>query len=116
MHGWFRQFENDNGPGRSACLYASALSVRRRVLKKSGRVRRTAARLARRRRGTPPEIVAKLNAEIARVLQLPEVHDVLVSQGTTPYTSSPQETARRLAAEQERCGKVVRDSRFRLEP
>jgi tripartite-type tricarboxylate transporter receptor subunit TctC len=64
---------------------------------------------------TPAEIVTRLNGEIARILQLPEVRDVLVLQGTTPYISSPQDTGRWLAVEQERWGKVVKDSGFKLE-
>lgn len=64
---------------------------------------------------TPPDLIARLNAEVARILQLPDVRDLLVSQGTTPLPASPQETGRWLAAEQERWAKVVRESGFRLE-
>ena len=64
---------------------------------------------------TPPEVIAKLNAEVARVLKLPDVKDVLVSQGTTPLASSAQDTGRCLASEKERWVKVVKDSGFKLE-
>jgi tripartite-type tricarboxylate transporter receptor subunit TctC len=64
---------------------------------------------------TPPEVIAKLNAEVARVLKLPDVKDVLVSQGTTPLASSAQDTGRWLASEKERWVKVVKDSGFKLE-
>jgi len=64
---------------------------------------------------TPPEIIAKLNGEITRILKLPDVRDVLVSQGTTPLASNPQDTARWLATEKERWTKVVKDSGFKLE-
>src|SRR5258705_2335890 len=64
---------------------------------------------------TPPEVIAKLNVEVARILRLPDVKDWLVSQGTTPLPASPQESGRWLAAEQERWAKVVRESRFKLE-
>ncbi len=64
---------------------------------------------------TPPEVIAKLNAEVARILKLPDVKEVLVSQGTTPLATGPQETSRWLAAEKERWTKVVRDSGFKLE-
>ncbi len=64
---------------------------------------------------TPAEVIAKLNAEVARVLKLPDVKDVLVSQGTTPLASSAQDTGRWLASEKERWVKVVKDSGFKLE-
>ena len=64
---------------------------------------------------TPPEVIAKLNGEITRILKLPDVRDVLVSQGTTPLAAGPQDTGRWLAEEKERWAKVVRDSGFKLE-
>ena len=64
---------------------------------------------------TPSEIIAKLNAEVARIVKLPYVRDVLVSQGTTPLPTSPQDTGKWLASERERWAKVVKDSGFRLD-
>ncbi len=64
---------------------------------------------------TPPDVIAKLNAETARILKLPDVRDLLVSTGTTPLPASPQETGRWLAAEQERWARVVKESGFKLE-
>ena len=64
---------------------------------------------------TPPDLIARLNAEVARILQLPDVRELLVSQGTTPLPASPQETGRWLEAEQQRWAKVVRESGFSLD-
>ena len=64
---------------------------------------------------TPPEIIAKLNNEIARILKLPEVRDTLTSQSTQPLATGPQETARWLASERERWAKVVKTSGFKLD-
>lgn len=64
---------------------------------------------------TPPDIVGKLYAEVARILGLPDVKEILVSQGTIPIAASPQDTGRWLAAEKERWTKVVKESGFRLE-
>ena len=64
---------------------------------------------------TPPERVAKVNAEVARILKLPDVIAFLNSQGTTPMGSSPQDTRKWLADERVRWAKVVKDSGFRLE-
>jgi tripartite-type tricarboxylate transporter receptor subunit TctC len=64
---------------------------------------------------TPPERVARVNAEVARILKLPDVIAFLNSQGTTPMGSSPQDTAKWLADERVRWAKVVKDSGFKLE-
>jgi tripartite-type tricarboxylate transporter receptor subunit TctC len=40
--------------------------------------------------GTPPDIVAKLNREIVKVLQLPEVRDRLMAQGDFVIGSTPE--------------------------
>jgi tripartite-type tricarboxylate transporter receptor subunit TctC len=64
---------------------------------------------------TPPEIVAKVNGEVARILKLPDVIAFLNSQGTTPMGSSPQETRKWLADERVKWAKVVKDSGFKLE-
>lgn len=64
---------------------------------------------------TPPELVAKVNAEIVRILKLPDVIAFLNSQGTIPIGNSPQETRKFLADEKVRWTKVVKDSGFKLE-
>ena len=64
---------------------------------------------------TPPELVAKVNTEVARILMLPDVIAFLNSQGTTPIGNSPQETRKWLADERMRWSKVVKDSGFKLD-
>ena len=44
--------------------------------------------------GTPPEIVAKLNAEIIKALAVPMVREQLIAQGLTPRGSSADELGR----------------------
>jgi tripartite-type tricarboxylate transporter receptor subunit TctC len=63
----------------------------------------------------PRERLTKLNAEIARILQLPDVKQILESQGTTPIANSPEDSHNWLASERQRWGKVIKDSGFRLE-
>ncbi len=41
--------------------------------------------------GTPPAIVARLNAELTRIIRSPEVRERLVSQGAEVYTMTPTE-------------------------
>jgi tripartite-type tricarboxylate transporter receptor subunit TctC len=59
---------------------------------------------------TPPEIVAKINAEIARILNSPEVKAKLVPQGMDIATGSPDELARIIREDDARWGKVIRDA------
>ena len=59
---------------------------------------------------TPPEIVAKINAEIARILNAPEVKARLVPQGMDIATGSPEALARIIREDDERWGKVIRDA------
>jgi len=40
---------------------------------------------------TPPAILAKLNKEIVDILKLPEVNQLIVSQGAQPYPETPQQ-------------------------
>lgn len=42
---------------------------------------------------TPPAIVAKLNAEIVRIVKLPEIRERLASEGAEPVGNSPEELA-----------------------
>ena len=64
---------------------------------------------------TPPDVITKLNSEVTRILKLPDVRQILDSQGTTPLPTSPQDMGRWLAAEQERWTKVVKESGIKLE-
>jgi tripartite-type tricarboxylate transporter receptor subunit TctC len=59
---------------------------------------------------TPPEIVAKINAEIARILNSAEVKAKLVPQGMDIATGSPEELARIIREDDARWGKVIRDA------
>jgi tripartite-type tricarboxylate transporter receptor subunit TctC len=55
--------------------------------------------------GTPPEIVAKINAEIVKALADPEVKEKLIALGLSPRGSSAQELG---AATREQLGKYAR--------
>ena len=58
--------------------------------------------------GTPPEIIARLNAEIRKVLDTPEAQEVLRSEGLTAKTNSPEEMATYVKSEYQRWGRVVK--------
>jgi tripartite-type tricarboxylate transporter receptor subunit TctC len=59
---------------------------------------------------TPPEIVAKLNAEAVRILRLPETVKRLEELGATPVGNTPAEFKAYIAEETVRWGKVVKAS------
>ena len=58
------------------------------------------------RAGTPPAVIATLNADMARALKLPEIRDRLATEGATVVASSPTAFAAFLQAEIERVRKL----------
>jgi tripartite-type tricarboxylate transporter receptor subunit TctC len=61
-------------------------------------------------RGTPAEVIAKLNREIARIIKLPDVQARWQQLGAEPVDNTPQQFAAWLAGESLKWTKVVRDS------
>ena len=59
--------------------------------------------------GTPPEIIARLNAEANKALQSPDVKERLAALGTTPKVGPPKVLADVLKVEIPRLGKLIRD-------
>jgi tripartite-type tricarboxylate transporter receptor subunit TctC len=60
--------------------------------------------------GTPPEIVALLHREIAKIVALPDVQEKLAALGFIPIANTPAEFAARLKSEFAKWAKVVKDS------
>ena len=60
--------------------------------------------------GTPEAIINRLNAEIRKATELPDVQQRLASEGADAVNSSPQELRERIAADFEKWGEVVRRS------
>jgi tripartite-type tricarboxylate transporter receptor subunit TctC len=65
--------------------------------------------------GTPPAIVNKLNAEINRILQLPDVRERLGALGAEIIGGTPKEFAAHIQREIPKWAKVIRDAGVRLE-
>ena len=59
--------------------------------------------------GTPREVVTRLNAEIGRIMALPEVKERFLSFGTDAATSTPEQLGQFLRDEVAKIGKVVKD-------
>jgi tripartite-type tricarboxylate transporter receptor subunit TctC len=66
-------------------------------------------------KGTPPAVVAKLNAEIGAVMREPEVRKLLADNAAEAVATSPEDFGRFIAAEVDRWAKVVRESGARIE-
>ena len=64
---------------------------------------------------TPPDLVAKLNADVNAVMALPDVRDTLTKQGLIPTTSSPAELAALIKSDLARWGKVIADAKITLD-
>ena len=60
--------------------------------------------------GTPREIVTKLNAEIVKIIRMPEVKDLLESGGDTIVGSTPEDFTAFIKAELTKFRNVVKDA------
>ena len=65
--------------------------------------------------GTPPEIVARLNAELVATLRTPETRKLLMDQGAEPVGNSPEEFSAFILEEIAKWGRVIRSARIKIE-
>jgi tripartite-type tricarboxylate transporter receptor subunit TctC len=63
---------------------------------------------------TPRDIIARLNAEIQRVLGLSDVRQQLASQGAEPMGNSPEQFADQIRKDLARWSKVARDANVKV--
>ena len=61
---------------------------------------------------TPRDIIVKLNAEIVRILRLPDVRDRLLGLGAEPVGNSPEQFAAWLKEDIARWAKIVKDAKI----
>jgi tripartite-type tricarboxylate transporter receptor subunit TctC len=59
---------------------------------------------------TPPEILARLNSEVNRMVAKPAIKEKLIGLGAEPLGSTAPEAERYIKAEQEKWGKVIREA------
>lgn len=62
---------------------------------------------------TPPEVVAALNAEVARILFTPEMKERLQAQGADPIGTSSAESTKFLRGELDRFTKLVKETGYK---
>ncbi len=67
------------------------------------------------RAGTPRAVVVKLNADIARILNLPDVRERLSGVGFDPVGNPPAEFGAYLSSEMTKWAKVIKDSGARVD-
>lgn len=65
--------------------------------------------------GTPRPIIQKLNADIGRALQTPDIKEKLAQQGAEIAVSSPEQFAAKIQSETEKWAEVIKKAGIRLE-
>jgi len=65
--------------------------------------------------GTPPAVVTKLNAEINRILELPEIKASLASDGAEPAGGTPVQMTESARAASAKWSKLIRELNLRTE-
>jgi len=65
--------------------------------------------------GTPRPIIQRLNAELTKMMQAPEIKERLAGMGTDPLTSTPEEFGAYIKREMARWGDVIRKAHLHAE-
>ena len=60
--------------------------------------------------GTPPDVIAKWNADVVKVLNSPDVREKMLAQGAEPSPQTPAEFASFIAREREKYARIVKAS------
>jgi tripartite-type tricarboxylate transporter receptor subunit TctC len=60
--------------------------------------------------GTPPEIVARIQQEVAKSLNSPAIKEKMLAQGAIPSGNKPAEFAKFIDAEHKKWAQVVKNS------
>jgi tripartite-type tricarboxylate transporter receptor subunit TctC len=63
---------------------------------------------------TPPEIIDRVNVEMAHILAMPDIREKLQAQGTEPLPTKPQEMAKWMAQEKAVNAKLIKDTGFKI--
>jgi tripartite-type tricarboxylate transporter receptor subunit TctC len=65
--------------------------------------------------GTPREVIAKLNAEVLKILAMPDVRERFLAQGVEPMGSTPEQFGEHIRAQMTKWAKVVKDAGVQAE-
>jgi len=64
---------------------------------------------------TPQTIIKRLHAETVKILKMPDISELLLSQGAEPVGNSPQELSRFIKSDIDRWTKVINGANIRVE-
>jgi len=65
--------------------------------------------------GTPKAVVARLNAEIAKILQMPDVRAKFDQQGVIPMHTTPEQTTQHIRGEVSKWAKVIQQANVKAD-
>jgi len=65
--------------------------------------------------GTPREVIQKLNAEVTKILAMPDVRERFLAQGVDPVGSTPEQFADHIRSQMAKWAKVVQDAGVKAE-
>jgi tripartite-type tricarboxylate transporter receptor subunit TctC len=65
--------------------------------------------------GTPKPVIDKLNAEIGKVLEMPDVKAKFADQGVIPMFMTPEQTAQHVRGEVSKWGKVIKAANVQVD-
>ena len=65
--------------------------------------------------GTPPAIIARLNAELQKILANPETQEQMLQQGAYAVLMTPEQSAVRLRQEIDQWAKVIKEAKIKAE-
>jgi tripartite-type tricarboxylate transporter receptor subunit TctC len=65
--------------------------------------------------GTPKAVIDKLNAEIGKVLQMPDIREKMIAQGTEAWVSTPEQFSALIRSEVDTFAKVVKAADIKAE-
>lgn len=65
--------------------------------------------------GTPKDVIHKLQADIAHILAMPDVHEKLKQQGLIPVGSTPEQFGKFIESERIKSGKIVKAANIKLD-
>jgi tripartite-type tricarboxylate transporter receptor subunit TctC len=63
----------------------------------------------------PRDIVTRLNSEIGKAIQSPQLKPILDKVGAAPVTMTPEQFAKHLRSEMDKLGKIVRSVGARVD-
>ncbi len=65
--------------------------------------------------GTPRDVVARLNSELVKIVQRPDVREWLNQQGLQPIGNTPEQFSNRLKTDIEKWDRVIREAGIKIE-